>query len=209
MRIRAFLSTLVAIVVAGCNTVIVGGPLGEGAPDYPNITAVDSAFPPKNVSVRLDKDAYTVLLLVAPGHSATVLFPKDSTTDNRLSAGPHDIAFQVPGSLVLTDSFMLKRTDQQRQRYDSAARVRARSSTTATSTMPPLSPNVATYLLVVTSPQPLVYSRVVDRTAGWSIPLDDMEALNAVAKQVKSTITKTPKDWSAAYHVVMLAAPKK
>jgi hypothetical protein len=208
VRIR-LLPSILAVVVTACATAIVGGPLGEGAPDYPNITAVDSAFPPKNVSVRLDKDAYTVLLLVAPGHSASVLFPKDSTVDNRLAAGAHDIAFQVPAPLVRTDSFLLKRTEQQRQRYDSAGRARSRASTTATSSMPPLMPNATTYLLVVTSPQPLVYSRVLDRTAGWSIPLDDMEALNAVAKQVKSTITNTPKDWSAAYHVVQLTAPKK
>jgi len=200
---------MLVAVVAGCTNAIVGGPLGEGAPDYPDITAVDSTYPPKNASIKLDKDAYMVMLLVAPGHSATLLFPKDSTTDNHLTAGTHDVAFQVPGPLILTDSFMLKRTERERQRYDSAARVRARMSTTAQPQMPPLSPNTATYLLVVTSPQPLLYSRVLERTAGWSIPLDDMEALNAVAKQVKSTITKTPKDWSGAYHVVVLTAPKK
>ncbi|HEX7938146.1 MAG TPA: hypothetical protein VF483_04085, partial [Gemmatimonadaceae bacterium] len=196
-------------VVAGCTNVIVGGPLGEGAPDYPDITAVDSTYPPRNASIKLDKDAYTVMLLVAPGHSATLLYPKDSSVDNHLTAGTHSIAFQVPGPLVLTDSFMLKRTELERQRYDSAARIRARMSSTAGSTMPPLSPNATTYLLVVTSPQPLTYARVFERTAGWSIPLDDMEALNAVAKQVKSTITKTPKDWSGAYHVITLTAPKK
>ena len=75
--------------------------------------------------------------------------------------------------------------------------------------LPPIMPGAPTYLLVVTSPQQLKWSRVIDRTAGWSIPLDDMEALNAVAKQVKSTIANEPRDWSAAYHVVVLTRPGK
>ncbi|MEK7403437.1 MAG: hypothetical protein AABZ80_13865 [Gemmatimonadota bacterium] len=208
MRIQLLPSILVALVTA-CATAPVGGPLGEGAPDYPNITAVDSAYPPTSVSVRLDKDAYAVLVLVAPGHSATLLYPTDSTTNNRLSAGPHDIAFRVPGPLARSDSQLVRRANQQRQRFDSAGRARSRSSATTTAPLPPLMPSATTYLLVVTSPQPLVYARVIEKTAGWSIPLDGMEALNSVAKQVKSTITGQSRDWSAAYHVVVLTQPKK
>lgn len=204
------LVVLMVVSLAACvSSPPAGGPIGEGAPDYPNITSVDSAFPPKSVSVRLEKDAYTVVILVAPGHSATLLYPKDSTTDNRLAAGPHDIAFQIPGPLVLTDSAMKDRVERQRQRFDSASRTRARTSAPSSASMPMLLPTAPRYLLVVTSPQPLVYSRVLEKTAGWSIPLDDMEALNAVAKQVKSTIVNQPRDWSAAYHVLALTQPKK
>jgi len=196
---------LLALVAACAPVQAVSGPIGEGAPDHPDITAVDSMHPPKSASVRLDKDAYVVLLLVAPGHSATLLYPKDSTTDNHLSAGAHEIAFQVPGRMTLSDT--ARRALDQRERSDSADRSRARPTAPQTSGMRPIMPNTNTFLLIVSSPQPLVYQKVVDKTVGWSIPLDDMEALNAVAKQVKSTITN-PRDWSAAFHVVTLA-PKK
>ena len=45
--------------------------------------------PPAAATVQLDRDGYAALILVAPGHSATLLYPADSTTDTRLSAGTH------------------------------------------------------------------------------------------------------------------------
>jgi hypothetical protein len=207
--VRTQLALSLILAAAACvNTPPIGGPVGEGAADYPNVMAVDSAYPPKSATVRLDKDAFTVVLLVAPGHSATLLYPKDSTTDNRLAAGTHNIAFEVPGPLVRSDSAASRRAQMSRAQYDSAYRQRMRT-TMSTNNMPPLMPGATTYLLVVTSPHQLTYGRVIDRTAGWSIPLDDMEALNSVAKQVKSTIAKEPRDWSAAYHLVVLTKPGK
>lgn len=206
MRIPSTPFVLVALAACASATPV-GGPIGEGAPDYPSITAVDSTHPPKSASVRLDKDAYAVVILVAPGYSATLIWPSDSTVNNRLPAGSHDLALDIPGPLVRGDSAMARRAERQRQQFDSAGRARIRSPGAAS--MPPLMPNTTTYLLVVTSPQPLAYSRVLAKTAGWSIPLDDMEALNAVAKQVKSTIVGSSRDWSAAYHVVQLTQPRK
>jgi hypothetical protein len=208
VRIRHLPFLGIALAGACVTPPPIGGPLGDGAPDYPNISAVDSAHPPKNVSVRLDKDAYAVVILVAPGHSATLLYPQDSTTNNRFTAGTHEIALRIPGPLIVTDSMLKARTEAQRLRFDSAGRARARSTSTSAA-LPPIMPGATTYLLVVTSPKPLLYGRVLDKTAGWSIPLDDMEALNSVAKQVKGTITGQPQDWSAAYHVVVLTEPKK
>jgi hypothetical protein len=188
----------------------VGGALGEGASDAANITAVDtSAYPPTKVSVKLETDAYTALVLVVPGHSASLLFPPDSATDNKLSAGTHDLTFKVPGPLALSDSARLLRAREARARADSFAMGQRSSSRAPGPSFISIPPNTITYLLVVTSPQPLVYKRILDKTAGWSIPLEDMEALNAVAKQVKSTITGSSRDWAAAYHVVQLQPPPK
>jgi hypothetical protein len=79
-----------------------------------------------------------------------------------------------------------------RQRSDSV--IRARNSRPA-----PISPTVPTYLLLVTSPRPLVYQRLIDKTAGVSIPMVDDEALNAVAKAIKSTIPEEPREWAGYY----------
>jgi hypothetical protein len=210
LRIHIPLSIALALSASCAVPSLVGGPLGEGASDYPTITAVDtSTYPPKRMSIKLDKDAYAVLILVAPGHSASLLYPPDSTTDNRLAAGAHDIAFEVPAPLALSDSARLRRAREERARADSAFSSRSRPTSPQGPAMRPIAIDATTYLLVVTSPQPLVYKRVLDKTAGWSIPVDDMQALNSVAKQVKATITNSPRDWSAAFHVVALQPPPK
>jgi len=202
---------LILLAVSACVTATpIGGVLGEGASDSPIVEIADSAtYPPTKASVKLDKDAYAALVLVVPGHSASLLYPPDSATDNKLSAGSHEIPFKVPGLLAMSDSARLLRAREARARSDSISAGQRAMPRAPGQSFAMVPPNTVTYLLVVTSPQPLVYQRMLDKTAGWSIPLDDMEALNAVAKQVKSTITSPRRDWSAAYHVVQLQPPSK
>lgn len=141
-----------------------------------------------------------MLILVAPGHSATLLYPGDSTTDNRLSAGTHVLRFQIPEVLVQTDSQRAAAMTRARDSGFSARRTRPRGTM-------PLLPTTPTYLLAITSPQPLSYSKVREKTAGVSIPLDDMEALNAVAKTVKSTLTVEPREWAGYYQHAEIRPP--
>ena len=68
----------------------------------------------------------------------------------------------------------------------------------------PIAPTTPTYFLLVTSPKPLVYQRIIEKTAGVSIPLVDTEALNAVAKAIKATIPSEPRDWAGFYQRVEL-----
>jgi hypothetical protein len=157
--------------------------------------------------VELDQPGYVALVLIAPGHSATLLYPTDSVTDNRLSAGTHQLTLRIPEVLVMVDSIRNPDRTQRiggrapvdstilnpgRQRSDTA--IRARSNRP-----PPLSPTVPTYLLLITAPKPLVYQRIIDKTAGVSIPISDDEALNAVAKAIKSTIPEEPREWAGYY----------
>jgi hypothetical protein len=65
-----------------------------------------------------------------------------------------------------------------------------------------------TYLLLVTSPQPLSYQRIIEKTAGVSIPSIETEALNAVAKAIKSTIPSEPREISGYYQRIELRKPK-
>jgi hypothetical protein len=186
-----------SVVIAACVSTPAGGGLGEGSTAQPQIVSVDSGFPPRAVTARLTQDGYAALLLVAPGHSATLLYPPDSATNNRFSSGTHRIAFEVPTVLAETDSQRLQRIrDQQR------AAPRSRTGTRRTVT--PIPANAPTFLLLVTSTQPLQYSRMIDKTGGVSIPIVEMEALNAVAKAIKSTLPEEPRDWAGYYVPVTL-----
>ena len=180
------------------------GALGESGVPAPAIVSVDSAFPPHNATVRLDQQAYVALVLVAPGHSATLLYPNDSVTNNQFSAGNHQIGFQIPEFLA-PDSLM--RAQQRAQPRSDTSRIgtRARSSR---GTMMPLMAETPTYLLIVTSPQQLNYRRIVEKTVGVSIPLLEMEALNAVGKAIKSTIASEPRAWAGYWRLTPLRRPR-
>jgi hypothetical protein len=209
VRIVVGCSAAMAILGLACASVPTAGPLGEGAAFHARITAVDSVRPPKFAWIDMDQPGYAAVVLVAPGHSATLLFPADSLSGNQLSAGGHLLSFQVPPLLVQRDS--LPGADgRRRQGEDSTIRApgrqrqenpqRARGARGPT----PLLPTTPTFLLLVTSPQPLVYQRIVEKTAGVSIPSVESEALNAVAKAIKSTIQNEPRDWAGYYQRVEL-----
>ena len=206
MRIVAVSLLPTAAFVISCASTPDVGPLGESvALRPPVITTVDTARPPHFVWVQMDQPAYAAVLLVAPGHSATLLYPREQFTSNQLTAGAHQLTFDVPDLFVSADSLRDAERASGRQRMDSInrARARRRTGTTQPSAMP-ISPLVPTYLLVITSPQPLVYQRIVDKTAGVSIPNIELEALNAVVKAVKSTLPDEPREWAGYYRRVDL-----
>lgn len=197
-----------AATTLACATIPNAGPLAEGSTASPRITAVDTTHPPRFAWVQLDRAEYAVLLLVAPGHSATLLYPADSLKDNRLSAGAHQLTFEVPRTLVFVDSVRNPdRAPAPRARGDSSILYPGRIDTTLGRPqrgLPSISPTAPVYLLLVTSPQALVYRRVIDKTAGVSIPSVELEALNAVAKAVKSTLATEPREWAGYYQRVEL-----
>ena len=196
----------IAMVLVGvaCASSPNAGALGEGSSQLPRIVGVDTAYPPRGLSVQLQQPAYVAVLLVASGHSATLLFPRDSITTNQRTAGTHFLAFEVPEFLVQSDS---QRATAILARRDSGRANAARARAQRPRAVAPLLPTTPTYLLVVTSPQPLAFQRIIEKTAGVSIPVDDMEALNAVSKAVKSTIPAEPRDWAGYYQAVALRRP--
>jgi hypothetical protein len=190
------------VLAGACASMPKGGSIGEGSSLQPKIIAVDTGRPPRSATVQLDREGYVALVLVAPGHSATLLYPRDTATNNQLRAGAHQITFTIPSSLVLSDT-AIAAMGRPRPRSDTArARARPRSRTVMS---PPIGPETPTYLLLITAPQPLNYSRIVEKTAGVSIPNIDMEALNAVGKAIKATIATEPREWSGYYQLVELS----
>jgi len=204
VRIASWLSIVFTLACAKASTV---GPLDGGSANYPSITAVDSARPPKSVSVRIDRDAYIVVLLVAPGHSATLLYPRDSVTDNHMAAGSHNLPFDIPSPLVRNDSANARINGRNRQGFDTTSRSQSRNRSVA-NLPPPILGNAPTYLLVITSPQQLSYGRVLDKTAGVSIPLVDTEALSAVGKAIKSTLLQEPREYAGYFQQITLVRAK-
>jgi hypothetical protein len=181
------------------------GPVGEPSTVNPRITAVDTTQPPRGVWVQMDQPGYAAVLLVAPGHSATLLYPFDSATNNNLTAGAHRLALRVPDALVALDSLRNPpRPIRDREPQDSAILNPGRVRTQTRPRPVPISPTTPTYLLFVTSPRPLTYQRLIDKTAGVSIPNIETEALNAVGKAVKSTIESEPREWAGYYQRVEL-----
>ena len=157
--------------------------------------------------VDLSQGGYATVVLVAPGHSATMVYPADSTTSNQLSAGTHQLQLRVPDVLVLIDSMRNPDRAARRGQPQDSGRMnpgRADTGRSRTTRLTPISPTTPTYLLLFTSPKPLVFQRLIEKTAGVSIPTDDVEALNAVAKAVKSTIVGEPRDWAGYYQRVEL-----
>jgi hypothetical protein len=190
----------ITVFGAACASSPGGGTLGEGGIAEPRITAVDTAAPPRNATVQLEQPVYVALFLVAPGHSVSLLYPADSATNNRHVAGAHRLQFELPESLVETDSQRIARIrDAQR-----ASQRRRRTTPGSTANIGPLPPTVMPYLLLITSPQELDYDRMLEKTGGVSIPTVDSEALNAVAKAIKATLAAEPRNWSGHYLPVLL-----
>lgn len=176
------------------------GALGEGGLAEPRITAVDTSQPPRSATVQLDREAYAALFLVAPGHSATLLFPADTVANNQLGAGSHRLPFEIPTMLVETDSQRIERIREAQRR---AGRRRS-APATGPAAIGPIPMSVTPYLLLVTAQQELDYARMLERTAGVSIPIVDMEALNAVAKAIKGTLPSEPRNWAGYYTPIYL-----
>jgi hypothetical protein len=184
------------MIAAACASGPNAGLIADGSTLQPRIVATDSANPPRSATIELDRAGYIALLLVAPGHSVTLLYPRDSATNNQMSAGTHSVSFQIPSGLVLSDSA----ADSRDRRRDSA-RAQPRVRTVAN---PPIDPTMGSFLLLVTSPQRLDYARMVERTSGVSLPTIDSEALNAVAKTIKGTIEREPRELAAYFQRVEL-----
>ena len=198
MRILAPGCIALTAILSACVSTPSAGSLGEGSDATPRIVSVDSAVPPRSAIVQLEQPAYVALLLVAPGHSATLLYPGDSTTNNRLNGGTSTLSFRIPENIAPPDSTSLIR------------RGRVMSDTNLRGTRPrlpgagegPIDPETPTYLLLVTSPQRLEYVRIREKTVGVSLPVVESEALNAVGKTIKATIADEPRAWAGWFQRV-------
>jgi hypothetical protein len=203
VRTVAIIGACVGLVASACVSAPNNGPLGEGFNLHPAITSVDTAKPPHFAWVELDQQNYVALLLVQPGRGVTLLYPRDSALDNRLSAGAHQITFALISGRATLDSLnrLRRRTPGRGDTLRTMAEQRTASSMSA---QLPLD----NFLLLFSSPEQISYARIHDKLTGVSIPTDDMEALNAVSKAVKSTLPTEPREWGAYYRLIDVTPPR-
>jgi len=191
-----------AFVANACASAPTAGAIGEGFDVHPAVTSVDTAKPPHFAWIELDRQNWVALLLVQPGRGVTLLYPRDSATDNKLTAGAHQLTFTLSNTRATVDSL-------NRARRRTPGREDTLRTITEQRTSAPPAQMQDNYLLLFSSPELLTWTRVHDKLTGVSIPIDDMEALNAVAKAVKSTQPTEPREWGAYYRLIDLTAPPR
>ena len=176
----------VALAGSGCVTSREWRIVGEGDALAPQAKIVTSDRRPLHVAIDLDKPAYVTVLYVRPGRGAAVLYPVDTATDGPLfRAGVHELDVGWPHTAQLL-SKSDARKDPQRDSLDAGRRSQISAPTIPAGRRVPdwsaPSPSTRGYLLVlVTSGAPktsTLRGRLLDRT----LPVDDDEALRAVAK---------------------------
>ncbi|MFN2565766.1 MAG: hypothetical protein ABR499_12280 [Gemmatimonadaceae bacterium] len=188
--VAALVAPPAAVAAAGCASAPQPRQLGQYAALMPRLAVIDSEHPPVNLTVDLSAPASVVVMYVAPGRSTRIVYPADTLGAPRLAAGSQRITATWPRPRVTTDSARrdsVTRGGQARARRDSIARAGAPR---APAPLPDPEAGLAPtgYLLLFATPAPLRYAEVRRKVEGVTTPLDTDEALNAIAKQVRSTL---------------------
>jgi hypothetical protein len=197
----------VALLVAACASAPKPRQLGQYNSLTPRLAVVDSERPPRNLTVDLGAPASVVVVYVAPGRSTRIVYPADSMSAPRLAAGSQRITATWPRPRTSLDSARrdsIARANPPRTRRDSIARANmGRPGMALPDPEAGLAPTG--YLLLFATPGPLPYAEVRRKVEGVTTPLDVDEALNAIAKQVRSTLDPSA-PW-AGYALEVTAAP--
>jgi hypothetical protein len=202
--LRRLAAMLVAVACAGAPQ---PRQLGQYAALTPRLSVVDSERPPRTLTVDLAGPASIVVMYVAPGRSTRIVYPADSVDAPRFPAGSRRITATWPRPRPSADS-------ARRDSVARANRARARRDSVARANMPrpvPVLPDPEAglaptgYLLLFATPHALRYGEVRRKVEGVTTPLDVDEALNAIAKQVRSTLDPAA-PW-AAYALEVTVEP--
>jgi hypothetical protein len=199
------------LVVVGCASAPQPRQLGQYTALTPRLAVVDSERPPRNLTVDLSAPASVVVVYVAPGRSTRIVYPSDSVVPARLSAGSHRITATWPRPRLSSDSARrdsIARANQARTRRDTIGRANVPRRPMA---LPDPEAGLAPmgYLLLFATPAPLQYGEVRRKVEGVTTPLDVDEALNAIAKQVRSTLDPAAPWAGYAVEVTVEADPER
>ncbi len=158
----------------------------------PRVSSTPNERLPLHVTVELTKPANVAVFFVVPGRVTTLLFPDDSTRSAHLDPGKHQLATSLARQGPLTDSLRNVRRSPGQQPGGN----RPRSSRDSSAMLGMSALGAHSFLLVFASDEPLSYAALSTKVAGISIPIDDTEALNTVAKLARET-TKAGRPWAA------------
>jgi hypothetical protein len=193
------------MLVVGCASAPQPRELGNYTGLAPRLAVVDSERPPVNLTVGLASPASVVVIYVAPGRSTRIVYPADSAVAQRLPAGSQRITATWPRPRLTADAARrdsLARANASRARRDSIARA---SNTPRVIGLPDPEAGLAPvgYLFLFATPSPLPYDEIRRKVEGVTTPLDTDEALNAIAKQVRSTLDPSARWAGYALEVVV------
>jgi hypothetical protein len=179
---------LLALAAGACAS----GPAIHRLGDYATLQPLFSLPPneksPTRITVNLASPAYVAVLFVVPGRGTAIVYPVDSTTNNRVSTG-QSIPIRFSERPFNRDSMLAAIRRQQQGGGRVTARDTSRDTIRFGSLRDP-SPAASPigYLLLVASPDSISYPMLRRRIEGVSIPIDDTEALSTVMKLVKATL---------------------
>jgi hypothetical protein len=210
MIFRRRLIALLLLPLAGaCASGPVTKQLGEYTVLTPSFTTPQAERSPTHATVSLSAPAYVAMLFVVPGRGSVIVYPTDSSINNRLEAGQHDVLLSFPSQPMTRDSALAALQRQQNRRPGNAPPAQPRPQPTAPpvmdttrrdstridvapSRLPVTEANPSSspvgYLVVVASPAAMPYPLLKRRIEGVTIPIEDAEALSTVMKLVKSAL---------------------
>lgn len=149
---------------------------------------------PAHLTVQLARPANIAVFLVAPGRGSQLLFPEDSTQSEYMEGGAHLI--ETTAARDLADTMPIRRVPSSGRPGVVPNGGRRRSSILDDSMPSVFGFNEHGFLLIYASQAPLPYSILKNRVAGLSLPFEDQDALNTVAKLIRER-TNTTGPWAA------------
>lgn len=145
---------------------------------------------PGHLTVQLARPANVVVFLVAPGRGSSLIFPEDSTQSEYMEGGAHLI--ETSAASLLTDTMPIRRVPATSRSNRGTGRGMMINDSMPTS----FGFNQHGFLLIYASQAPLPYSILKTKVAGLSLPFEDQDALNTVAKLIREK-TNTTGPWAA------------
>ena len=160
----------------------------------PRVAPTQGERTPQHLTVQLARPANVAVFLVVPGRASVLLFPADSTQSQYVEQGSH-LVQTAAAKGALSDTSRLARLPQPGNRQPSRTGGRGGGNFPRDSTAP-FAFNQHGYLLMFASQEPMQYHTLATRVAGISVPIDDDDALNTVAKLIRET-TRLTGPWAA------------
>jgi hypothetical protein len=185
---------LIVLAATACASGPATRRLGDYSALQPLFTTTPGEKSPTHITVNLSAPAYVAALYVVPGRGSTIVYPVDSVTSNRVSAGQNTITLQFSERPFNRDSMLaaLRRPQDPNRRPSRDTVVRDTTRRDSGRFGPVREPSPAAspigYLLLVASPETLPFALLKRRVEGVTIPIDDDEALSTVMKLVKAAL---------------------
>jgi hypothetical protein len=169
--------------------------LGDYQAIAPRIDAVAKEGVPLHVQVGLARPENVAVFFVVPGRGATLLYPVDSTSPTRLTAGAHILSTSLADRATRDsdDAAHPNTTGAPLPLPNVDRRSRAATVMTADS-MGGLT--TEGFLLLYATDDALDYNKLVNRVTGITIPIEKDAAISTVTKLIKGT-TSGLGSWAA------------